>query len=173
MTIGLDVCVLFLLTILGFPVVPFYSFLGEGSPTKKTTEKKSRYHCANLSTGGPNISIDLLASAGFSYGNPRVRCLRVIVDLATLGISQASRGNATRCSRPLGCNWGQGWLSEWPGVNLSKSWRDVSSTPRTSGANCVDMCTFKHTDLSTYTRWTVELNFLCRLCQQITFGQSS
>ena len=41
---------------LGPPVVPFYPFLGEGSPTKIDYRKKG-YPYSNLSTGGPRFGL--------------------------------------------------------------------------------------------------------------------
>ena len=43
-----------ILSILRPPVVPFYLFLGEGSPTK-VDYRKERHPYSNLSTGGPTI----------------------------------------------------------------------------------------------------------------------
>ena len=40
---------------LGFAVVPFYPFLGEGSPTKIDYRQKIGYPYSNLSAGGPRI----------------------------------------------------------------------------------------------------------------------
>ena len=42
--------------ILGPPVVPFYTSLGEGSPTN-IDHRKSWYPYSNLSTGGPSINM--------------------------------------------------------------------------------------------------------------------
>ena len=54
---------------LGPPVVPFYPFWGEGSPTninhrKKRKEKKTRYPYSDLSTGGPRWALSTQTFSG-------------------------------------------------------------------------------------------------------------
>ena len=52
-------CELRSVRLLGPPVVPFYPFLGEGSPTKIDYRKKG-YPYVNLSTKGPSLCTNLL-----------------------------------------------------------------------------------------------------------------
>ena len=73
---------------LGPPVVPFYPFLGEGSPTKLDYRTKVGTLNPNLSTGGPSKCRNIQVCGGRVLSLDNIGCLESgrVIQVADAGV---------------------------------------------------------------------------------------